>query len=147
MMYALSIRQPWAWLILFGGKDVENRTWRTNIRGEILIHAASGMTRREYDDACRFVERFDYKLANRIPLPSDKHGLPRGGFVGTARITGTIECRPGYLSVTGDGAAHIRSPWLQGPVGFVLSDPSPLVDHFVPATGFQRFFKPRNYPQ
>jgi len=29
----LSIRQPWAWLIIHGGKDVENRTWWTDYPG------------------------------------------------------------------------------------------------------------------
>lgn len=43
-MKALSIRQPWAWLILHGGKDIENRSWNTNFRGRFLIHAAAGMT-------------------------------------------------------------------------------------------------------
>jgi hypothetical protein len=38
-MKALSIRQPWAWLIVHGVKDVENRTWRTNFRGRFLVHA------------------------------------------------------------------------------------------------------------
>ena len=38
-MKALSIKQPWAWLIVNGFKDIENRTWRTKIRGEFLIHA------------------------------------------------------------------------------------------------------------
>ncbi len=38
-MKALSIRQPWAWLIANGYKDIENRSWRTNFRGEFLIHA------------------------------------------------------------------------------------------------------------
>lgn len=38
-MKVLSIRQPWAWLICAGYKDVENRDWRTNYRGRILIHA------------------------------------------------------------------------------------------------------------
>ena len=41
----LSIRQPWAWLILHGGKDVENRNWATKVRGRVLIHAGSTMTR------------------------------------------------------------------------------------------------------
>jgi hypothetical protein len=36
---ALSIRQPWAWLIVTGYKDIENRSWRTNYRGPLLIHA------------------------------------------------------------------------------------------------------------
>jgi hypothetical protein len=39
-MLALSVRQPWAWLIIHGGKNVENRTWRTEHRGPLLIHAA-----------------------------------------------------------------------------------------------------------
>ena len=35
----LSIRQPWAWLICSRIKDVENRTWKTNYRGRLYIHA------------------------------------------------------------------------------------------------------------
>lgn len=35
----LSVRQPWAWLLCAGLKDVENRNWRTNYRGELFIHA------------------------------------------------------------------------------------------------------------
>ncbi len=38
-MKALSIKQPWAYLIAAGIKDVENRTWKTNYRGKFLIHA------------------------------------------------------------------------------------------------------------
>lgn len=37
-MKTLSIRQPWAFLIIEGLKDIENRTWQTNYRGELLIH-------------------------------------------------------------------------------------------------------------
>jgi hypothetical protein len=36
----ISIRQPWAYLIAKGEKDVENRTWTTNYRGELYIHSA-----------------------------------------------------------------------------------------------------------
>ncbi len=35
----LTIRQPWAWAVIYGGKDVENRRWRTTYRGLLLIHA------------------------------------------------------------------------------------------------------------
>lgn len=41
-MLALSIRQPWASLILKAGKDIENRCWQTKVRGRVLIHAAKG---------------------------------------------------------------------------------------------------------
>ena len=37
-MKALSIRQPWAWLICKGYKDIENRGWTTDFRGRIYIH-------------------------------------------------------------------------------------------------------------
>jgi len=39
-MKALSIIMPWAYLIMKFGKDVENRTWRTDYRGRVLIHAS-----------------------------------------------------------------------------------------------------------
>ena len=38
-MKALSIMQPWAWLIANGHKDIENRSWPTRYRGPVLIHA------------------------------------------------------------------------------------------------------------
>lgn len=37
----LSIKQPWAHLILTGRKTLEMRTWRTAYRGELLITASS----------------------------------------------------------------------------------------------------------
>jgi len=39
-MKIISIRQPWAALIVSGIKDVENRTWPTRYRGQLLIHAS-----------------------------------------------------------------------------------------------------------
>jgi len=29
-MKAITIKQPWAWAIVFAGKDIENRSWRTH---------------------------------------------------------------------------------------------------------------------
>jgi hypothetical protein len=40
-MKALTVKQPWASLIVEGIKNIENRTWKTNFRGRILIHAAT----------------------------------------------------------------------------------------------------------
>ena len=39
-MKALSIKEPWATLILEGKKTIETRTWKTNYRGEILLCAS-----------------------------------------------------------------------------------------------------------
>jgi hypothetical protein len=40
-MKALTIKNPWAYLICIGQKDVENRTWHTKFRGRVLIHSAA----------------------------------------------------------------------------------------------------------
>ena len=55
-MKALAIRQPWAWLVIYGSKTIENRTWRTQYRGRFLVHAAKGMTRKEYDAVLALME-------------------------------------------------------------------------------------------
>ena len=34
-MKALTIKQPWAWAILHGGKDIENRNWFTSVAGGV----------------------------------------------------------------------------------------------------------------
>jgi hypothetical protein len=39
-MKVLTVKNPWAYLIFHEGKDVENRTYPTNFRGELLIHAS-----------------------------------------------------------------------------------------------------------
>jgi hypothetical protein len=36
---ALTVHQPWAWSLIYGGKDIENRRWKTSYRGALLIHA------------------------------------------------------------------------------------------------------------
>jgi hypothetical protein len=83
---ALSIRQPWCWAILHAGKDVENRDWRGAFApsGEILLHAAKGCGREEYEEASNFIER----ACGLRPPPLEQ--LPRGGIVGAFRITRAV---------------------------------------------------------
>jgi hypothetical protein len=38
-MKALTVRRPWANLIMLGAKDIENRSWETRLRGPLVIHA------------------------------------------------------------------------------------------------------------
>ena len=111
-MKALSIRQPWVYLIMQGGKDIENRTWRTNHRGTILVHAAKGMTRKEYNAVNEWSCLPPYEL------------LERGGIVGTVEI---VDC-----------VAQSDSSWFSGPFGFVLRNPQPLP--FRPYLGELGFF-------
>lgn len=121
-MLALSIRQPWAWLILHAGKDIENRTWQTKVRGRVLIHASKGMTVSEHNNAFLFAYRIlGGDRMTEAPFPDQ---LGRGGIVGSVEI---VDC------VTASA-----SPWWMGPVGFVLRDPRPLP--FMPYKGRLGFF-------
>lgn len=45
MMWAVTVRQPWASLIVAGLKHVETRAWRTGHRGPLLIHAGATFDR------------------------------------------------------------------------------------------------------
>lgn len=40
-MKALSLREPWATLLLLGRKRIETRSWRTSYRGPLLLHASA----------------------------------------------------------------------------------------------------------
>lgn len=52
-MKALTIKEPWATLIIEGYKKYEFRSWKTNYRGKILIHAGKSLER---DQAKKFAE-------------------------------------------------------------------------------------------
>ena len=127
MSLALSVRQPWASLIILAGKDIENRNWPTYKRGPLLIHAAKAMTKREYNEAIDFAvsierERTMGLLASGV-LAFDN--LPRGGIIGSA--------------VLADCVLRSKSPWFVGPNGFVLRDQKPLP--FTPLKGQLGFFE------
>ena len=53
-MKALSVRQPWAYAIMYLGKDVENRTRLTRYRGPVAIHATR-CTRAEFMQAAETI--------------------------------------------------------------------------------------------
>ena len=114
-MKALSIRQPWAWLIVNGHKNIENRTWPTNFRGKFLIHAG-----RKFDH-----EGYDWVLSEmNIELPELKD-YERGGIIGSAEVS--------------DCVTRSDSRWFFGPFGFVLCNPKPLT--FQPYRGCLGFFE------
>ncbi len=102
-MKALSIRQPWAWLVVNGWKNIENRERRFSHRGPLLIHAAAWVTPADYE-ACRiFVDGICEDLA--MPAFED---LERGGIVGEVVVLDCVERHP--------------SPWFTGPYGLVLDE-------------------------
>lgn len=116
---ALSIRQPWAWLIVHGHKVVENRKWRTATRGWVGIHAGKTLD----TDGLDFVrDEFPH-----IALPET---FDRGGMVGCARLVGCVD--------------RLDSPWFFGPVGFLFEDARPLP--FCACKGQLGFFRPQGAP-
>lgn len=119
---ALSVRQPWAWAIIHGGKDVENRSWQAvnhglRQRGRIAIHASKGMGRDEYEDAKDTIER-----TGKVCPPA--HALERGGIIGSVEVVDVVD--------------ESDSPWFFGPRGLVLRDPRPC--QFVPSVGQLGYF-------
>ncbi len=48
-MKALTIKEPWATLIIEGYKKYEFRSWKTKYRGKILIHAGMSLERDNVD--------------------------------------------------------------------------------------------------
>jgi ASCH domain len=100
-MKILSIKQPWASLIVHGLKDIENRTWRTNYRGPLLVHASLRSDDITAADLVRYYGAFP---------PSDQ---PRGGIVGIVDI---VDCVRPYSS-----RWYAPGCW-----GFVLANARPL---------------------
>jgi hypothetical protein len=86
-MKALSIRQPWAWAIICAGKNIENRTRRTNFRGTIAVHA-SAKPRREWE----------FPPCTLKPPPKDKWLL--GAIIGFVDLIDCVE--------------YHRSKWYEG---------------------------------
>ena len=43
----LTLRQPWATLVAEGIKKYEFRSWKTNYRGKVLIHAGTGIDKED----------------------------------------------------------------------------------------------------
>ncbi len=121
---ALSVRQPWAWAIVYGGKDVENRTaaalrhMALGSRRRLAIHASKGMTREEYEEGAEFMA----SIGVFCPPAGE---LARGGIVGRVTACGIVR--------------ESRSPWFFGPRAIVLEEAAP--GPFVAARGALGLFE------
>jgi len=116
---ALSIRQPWAELILLGRKTIELRSWSTNYRGQLWIHTG----------------------LQSDPNAEEAFGdLFKGGYVGAVFLEATIPLhrdrwqawQPRHLD---DG------PYQPGVYAWILSNPRRLVTP-IPGPGQPGLFYP-----
>jgi hypothetical protein len=103
----LSVRPPWAWALVFGGKTVENRTARTAHRGPLLIHAA------------KTVEVLDrWPTGDLVPFAAYERA---GHVLGLVDVVGCV--RFARVMV----AQELRSdPWAQGPWCWRVARPRPV---------------------
>jgi hypothetical protein len=115
-MKTLSIIMPWPLLIMNYGKDVENRSWKTDYRGRILVHV-SKKPRPDYRD-----------IFNNVFFPN----LTEGEWGEINRewcgcIIGSVELA--------DCVQNFKSPWAEsGMWHWVLRDPV-LLENPVPVRG------------
>jgi hypothetical protein len=117
-MKVIVIRQPWAWLIVNGFKDTENRSWSTRYRGTLLIQAsASRPTKSKLQEIRIFARK------RGVELPDE---FERGGIIGMVQLDDCI--------------TRSRSKWFEGPIGWVLSKPKKL--KFIPLKGQLGLFNP-----
>ena len=121
-MKALTIDAPWAWAIVHGYKRVENRSWRTNHRGPLAIHAGKS-TRSDAAAAAIFAE-----LGIEGPSPESLEAL-RGRVLGTVDVLDVVDCP----HAGGDGQAvqdgpcpPLDDPFATGPRCWLLGHPVPL---------------------
>lgn len=110
-MKVLSVRQPWAWLIMQGYKDIENRTWQTPHRGKLAIHASGSFDYSFFD----FEDDSEEPLRPFCSLVRDHFGIRPGtkritrnkqefkAILGTVHLTDCITAN--------DTRPDIPSPW------------------------------------
>jgi hypothetical protein len=114
-MQALSIRQPWASLLVSGKKQIEIRRWYTNVRGDILIHASNTPDSRA--DAWAWMEPDAGSISHLY-----------GGIIGKANLVDVILYKtPDHFAL--DVPRHLNyADWFQVPVmyGFVFENPVSL---------------------
>jgi ASCH domain len=108
-MRGISVKQPYAWLIVSGKKNIENRSWYTHHRGPLAIHAG---LKRPTEDELEEIAR-TYKV--RIP----EKALKRGGIIGVVDLEEVV-------------TSH-KSKWFVGPYGWVLRNARQT--QFLPMTG------------
>jgi len=123
---AISIKQPWAWLIVNGYKDLENRSTLKNFRGDVLICAS-----KQWDKNWLSLDMWDNPFFSDIfsdmAFADLFDNLDKGGIIGAVTIT--------------DSITKSDSPWFIGPNAFVLTNPIKLT--FTPCKGFLGFFNPK----
>ena len=120
-MKALSLKQPYAELVVSGKKKIELRKWKTNFRGKFLIHASKSV----HEEA---MKSFGFKE------------LPTGCIVGSA-VLKDVKSYSSKEELEKDKSLHLASSeW--GNYGFVLENTQRLKS--IPCKGSLNFWEFRD---
>jgi hypothetical protein len=124
-MKTLSVKQPWAYLLCAGIKDIENRTWKLpeKYKGErVLIHASAdkklnllALTGEQYEDACN---KFDWKETRSVDR------WDRSAIIGSVRF---VDCTFNHHSIWAEKSEGIATG------GHVINVNKPIIWNWVVA--------------
>lgn len=133
VLYALSVKQPWAALLAVGRKTIEVRTWPVSRRGPVLIHASKVPDLRPEGWAT-------------IDTPALKALAElQGGIIGAAELVDCIRYDSSD-AFAADGARHFNAPaWFRPPKMYGFAFERARVVPFVPWTGNTFFFSVAGY--
>ncbi|WP_195654108.1 ASCH domain-containing protein [Bacteroides sp. 1001136B_160425_E2] len=95
-MKAITIKQPWASLIVHGIKDIENRSWRTNFRGRVLIHASGSHGRKFSVDLTDAQTKAAFAAIAKETMFGN---MPFGSIIGSVEI---VDCVLNHPSIWAD---------------------------------------------
>ncbi|WP_315913597.1 hypothetical protein [Arthrobacter sp. lap29] len=131
-MKALTVRNPWAWAIIYGGKDVENRSVRTNYTGTVAVHTSKSVdTEAMHSDLIQTA----IDECNTAPVIPGQL-IPRADLEQLGNIIGLVDINPvHHADQCRDQHGDLCSPWAQdGMWHWPLTHPQPL-NTPVPAKG------------
>lgn len=129
---ALSLIQPWAWLVANGYKNIENRPRRIlrNIDRPILIHASHKKDKHEFQRALQICWEnpglWDLKVTLNNHIIAGAFDF--GGIVGVMTLGAEVI----------DPSERRKSPWYFGPHGYRVTSAKTLP--FKPCKGHLGFF-------
>lgn len=126
--FALSLKQPWAALVVHGLKTIEIRRWPTARRGRILIHAARVPDER--DEGWR-----------KVPSHVRPMAELRGGILGSVDLTDCLRYGDLEAFLADQARHHNEAAWFQPPMLYGFEFAEPKILPFQEYPGWFRFFK------
>ncbi len=93
----LSIKRPWSYLITYGSKTIENRTWKTDYRGQLWIHSSKKWDRRARNPFELFTQA-QYQRIHRAGLQAiatmDENEIKGGYLIGRVDLVDCVQGIP-----------------------------------------------------